>query len=54
MATKMRASGRVRAKGVNKAARKLEDRRRDFDRLSVIDQAARRRPGSMKSTARCP
>ena len=43
-----RASGRKRAKGIDKATRNLERRRLAYSRLSVVDQATMPAPGTMK------
>lgn len=48
MASAVRASGRKRAQGVNKAKRKLESRRHEWDRLAATDKPAYRYPGTEK------
>lgn len=46
MASKMRASGRKRARGSDKPLIALQKRQQDWENLSAVDKSSRRRPGS--------
>jgi len=48
MGSKMRASGRKRAKGCDKADRKLESRIHEWNKISVVDRPAYKCPGTRK------
>lgn len=44
--SKMRASGRTRAKGSDKTLTKLQQRQSDWERMDAVTKATMKRPGS--------
>lgn len=46
MTKAIRASGRKRANGSDKALLQLQRRQQDWENLSALDKPSRRRPGS--------